>query len=97
MECYASVSAIENWHRELITKHFTLVVDNHALLYLKSTTLKTQILQRYAMRLNQFSFTILYNPGTKHSLVDSISRFVPVNKDAVDLTSSVPVKQPWEI
>src|SRR5579859_1942944 len=96
LECYASVSAIENWHRELITKHFTLVVDNHALLYLKSTTLKTQILQRYAMRLNQFSFTILYNPGTKHSLVDSISRFVSVKKEDIDLTSSEIVEQPWE-
>jgi len=94
-ELYGFLVACDVWRPYLLGKLFYVVTDNHALLYVKRTTMKTAIIQRYILRLSEFMFYIIYHPGILHSIVDSISRYTPVYVGHEQMESIEKADQPW--
>jgi RNase H-like domain found in reverse transcriptase/Integrase zinc binding domain/Reverse transcriptase (RNA-dependent DNA polymerase) len=95
LELLGVLTALEVWKQYLISIEFTIVTDSVSLLYLKSTTMKPQILQRYALKISEFRFKILYSPGCRLNVVDSLSRYVPVPVTNETFVPIINNDQPW--
>ena len=76
-ECYAAIYAIERWERYLKPNRFILYTDhkNLALLFNFARIFKGNKLWRWALRLQEYSFTVTARPGTAHIVSDYLSRY----------------------
>ena len=68
------VYTIRQFEIHLVGKSFILVTDHQALQYLASSRALNRSLTRWALFLQDFSFTIKYRPGKLNNNVDGLSR-----------------------
>ncbi len=88
-EALACIWACERWHMYLYGRSFTLRTDHQALTTLMSSSgmgHKPLRLHRWADRLNQYNYQLLFTPGKDNVVADFLSR------SAVEPTSTA--KQP---
>ena len=74
LEALAVVVAVGHFEAYLITHPFTIVTDHKALTFLNSAQHRNGRLARWAMKLQPFTFSIRYRPGSLHINADSLSR-----------------------
>ncbi len=65
----------------LLGRHFTIITDNNALLYVKSSAKLEAIGQRWQAALAEFDYTIKYRPGKHNDGADALSRMPHQNLD----------------
>uniref|UniRef100_A0A158P4I8 RNA-directed DNA polymerase n=1 Tax=Tetranychus urticae TaxID=32264 RepID=A0A158P4I8_TETUR len=82
-ECLAIVWAVQKFRVYLEGIHFVVVTDHCALCHIHSKKQLPSRLQRYAMALQSFDFTVQYKSGTKHKDADCLSRY-PVDDNVLD-------------
>lgn len=90
-ECLAVIWAIEKGRCYLEGQHFTVITDHHSLLWLHNLKNPHGRLARWALRLQQFDYTIIHRPGKEHVVPDCLSRLNPpeisnitMNEDNLD-------------
>ena len=79
-EALACIWAVEHWHYYLYGRKFTLRTDHSSLTYLLgagNTGRKPMRLLRWASRLQEYNFDVVYRPGKDNSVVDCLSRNIP--------------------
>ena len=74
VECLAVVESVRHFEVYLDVQLFVLQTDHRALEHLLTAKLANKRLSRWALRLQGFSFTIVYRPGTANANVDALSR-----------------------
>ena len=77
-ECYAAIHAIEKWEKYLKVRHFTLYTDHQNLstLFNFARIFKGNKLWRWALRLQEYSFTVTARPGSQQVVSDYLSRYI---------------------
>lgn len=83
-ELLAIVWCIEKLRPYLEGSKFSVITDHHSLIWLNNLKNPTGRLARWAVRLQQYDFTILHRKGKDHVVPDLLSRAVP-NIDEVKL------------
>ena len=79
LEAAALIWALETFRPYIEGVHVTIRTDHAPLEYIKSKTNKCKRLERWALRLQEFRFTIQPRPGSQQKHVDALSRApVPV-------------------
>lgn len=82
-ECLAVVFAIDKFRPYLEGLPFTVITDHYSLLWLMRMSDPTGKLARWAVKLQQFPFTIEHRPGKLNALPDALSRapleIAPIN------------------
>ena len=73
-ECLAMVSALKHFAVYLVGRHFTIETDHRALRFIHSMANSYARLTRWAMALQQYSFTVRYRPGKENGNADGLSR-----------------------
>jgi hypothetical protein len=73
-ECLAIVWAVKKYRPYLEEGHFSLRTDNKALLWLNTAKESSAKLTRWALLLQEFSFTVEHCPGKQNELPDLLSR-----------------------
>uniref|UniRef100_H3AIW1 Gypsy retrotransposon integrase-like protein 1 n=1 Tax=Latimeria chalumnae TaxID=7897 RepID=H3AIW1_LATCH len=58
----------------LLECHFTVLMDNNPLVYVKSTTQLDATSQRWIAKLAEFDFEVKYHPGRNNTSADGLSR-----------------------
>ena len=89
-ECLAVVWAVGVFEVYLSGAPFTVVTDHAPLQWLPTKRLANSRLQRWALILSEFSFTVVHRAGTANGNADSISR-APVPGSAPDDDTTDPV------
>ena len=84
LEGLAVVAAVQHFQPYLITHPFTVETDHRALVFLTSAQHKNGRLARWAMKLQPYSFTVRYRPGSLNANADVLSR---VFEDTMDTES----------
>ena len=74
LEGLAVVAAVQHFQPYLITHPFTVETDHRALVFLTSAQHKNGRLARWAMKLQPYSFTVRYRPGSLNVNADVLSR-----------------------
>ena len=81
-EMLAVAWAVEQFKYQLTGRRFTLLTDHQPLSFLMKSQHLSGIYARWALRLQEFDFTITYRPGSANANADIISRFpLPVTDD----------------
>ena len=83
-EGLAVVYSVKKFHQYLFGKHVTIVTDHKPLLGLLSETVPIPVMaaariQRWALILAAYDYTLLYRSGRSHANADSMSRLPQVN------------------
>ena len=73
-ECMALHHSIKHYRPYLWGKRFEIVTDHNALKWLMNLRHPTPKLQRWALDLSEFDFTITHRAGTQNSNADALSR-----------------------
>ena len=73
-ECLAMESALKHFAVYLVGRRFTIETDHRALRFIHSMTNSNARLTRWAMALQQYSFTVRYRPGKENGNADGLSR-----------------------
>ena len=77
-EAAAIVESLREWRPFLLGKHFTVITDQKAISYMYNTKLKSKIkndkIARWRIELSQFSFDIVYRPGSENAAPDMFTR-----------------------
>ena len=74
IELLAVVKSIQHFQIYLLGTHFVLQTDHKALTYLDRFQNANKRLVRWAMSLQNYSFTVEYKPGSNNSNADALSR-----------------------
>ena len=93
LEGLAVVVAVQHFQPYLITHPFVVETDHKALVFLSTAQHKNGRLERWAMSLQPYSFTVRYRPGTSNSNADVLSRLF-VEEDQVQEQVGVPSEFP---
>lgn len=80
LECLAVVWAVSQLEPYLIDAEFDLETDHTALLWMLQNTSHNDRVQRWAIRLQEFSFQIKHRPGKELVVPDALSRLVDSNE-----------------
>ena len=97
-ECLAVVWAIKQFRIYVHGKHFKVITDHNALVWLMSIKDPTAKLARWSIYLQSYDFEIIHRQGRVHSNVDTLSRPVlstTVSTVAID-ESEVLITDPLE-
>ena len=95
-ECLAVVWAIGQFEVYLVDAPFTVITDHAALQWLPTKKMGNSRLQRWAMTLAEFSFTVIHRAGKLNGNVDSLSRVPLANSAPLD-DSIDPAIAPGEV
>ena len=84
-EGLAIVFGVKRFHQYLVGRHFCILSDHKPLQHLFRETSGIQVLasariQRWALILGAYDYTILYKPGSQHNNADLLSR-LPLSKE----------------
>ena len=76
-ECFAAIYAIEKWEKFLKPNKFVLDTDheNLSLSFNFAKIFKGYKLWRWALRLQEYNFTVTARPGTEQIVSDYLSRY----------------------
>ena len=95
-EALACIWACEHWHYYLYGRKFTLRTDHSALTTLlagSTTGRKPMRLLRWADRLHQYNFDVVYRPGKENNVADLLSRavqsLVPSQVSSVEINADL--------
>lgn len=75
-ECLAVLWSVEKFRPYLEGSQFTVVTDHHSLLWLHNLKDPVGRLARWAVRLQQYNFTMRHRKGSAHVVPDALSRAV---------------------
>jgi hypothetical protein len=75
-ECLALVWAVDKFHRYVFGRHFIVETDHRPLTYLSASKTTSARLQRWALALQEYSFTVTPIAGERNHEADVLSRFV---------------------
>lgn len=88
-ELLCVVWALEKLRPYIEGSHFTVITDHYSLIWLHNLKDPNGRLSRWAVRLQQFDFTIIHRKGKNHVVPDYLSRSVPlVDCDTVNISPS---------
>lgn len=73
-ECLAVVWGIGQFEPYLIGAPFTVVTDHSALMWLPTKRFDNARITRWALKLQEFSFTVVHRAGTANANADALSR-----------------------
>lgn len=73
-EMFAIVESVKKWHQYLIGRHFHIFTDKKSLKNLLVQTIQTPEQQKWAAKLQEFSFDINYKPDKSNLVEDALSR-----------------------
>ena len=91
-ECLAAVFAMKQYRHYLLGRHFQLLTDHSPLQWLSAQKMEG-LLCRWALAIQEYSFTIKYHKGNQNSNADALSRRVhPEVTTAATQVSSDPFK-----
>lgn len=91
-ECLAVIYAIEKLKPYLLGTKFTVITDHYSLKWLNSIKDPVGRIARWAVRLQQYDFTIVHRKGKDHAVPDALSRAVP---KVDEITLEEPVQDKW--
>eukprot|EP00884_Botryococcus_braunii_P007052 jgi/Botrbrau1/16348/Bobra.178_1s0001.1 len=75
-ECLALVWAIEKFRHFLDGRHFIVYTDHAALQWLNTERHANSKLERWALRLQEYTFTVIHKKGEENLVADCLSRCV---------------------
>lgn len=75
-ELLAVISAIMKFRPYIEGSHFTVITDNSSLKFLRNFKEPTGRLARWALKLQQFDFTVIHRKGSQNVIPDALSRSV---------------------
>ena len=73
-EILALIFAIKQFKYYLTNQHFKVFTDHKPLTYVLTSKNLKSVLERYALLLSEYSFEILYLPGSQNTAADAMSR-----------------------
>jgi len=74
-ECLALVWATHKFRYYLHGRQFLVHTDHKSLEWLQSTRFDNNKVERWALRLQEFAFDVVYKPGEENVVADCLSRF----------------------
>jgi len=95
LEALAIVEGTRHYHQYLAGRPFVIVTDHVSLTYLNSLKAGRDRLQRWAIHLQGYTFTVKYKPGKKLTHADGLSRreYPPsetvIDKEALDVEAFI--------
>lgn len=91
-EMFAITESVKKWRQYLIRRHFHIFTDQKSLKNLLAQTFQTPEQQKWASKLQGFSFDISYKPGKANLVADALSRKYgdPTPNDICMTLSSTP-------
>jgi len=91
-ELFAITEAVKKWRQYLVGRHFKIFTDQKSLKELLTQTIQTPEQQKWAVKLQGFSFDIHYKPGNPNLVADALSRQFSDTSDSplMAITSAVP-------
>lgn len=75
-ECLAVLEGVKKYHIYLHGTKFKIITDHKALIWLMTHKDPSSKLMRWALKLQQYQFTIEHRAGAKHANADTLSRLV---------------------
>lgn len=98
LELLAVVWAVKYFRCYLTGVHFALVTDHSAIKWLLSLKDSTSRLTRWALKLQQYNYTVVHKPGKKHLNADALSRAVlKLNQEVLPVMDLDAIRQEQRI
>ena len=76
-ECATVRDAIKHFNQYLAGRHFTVITDAEALVWLKSVRYPKGRLAAWIMEIQMHDFAVIHRPGAENRNVDALSRHDP--------------------
>jgi hypothetical protein len=90
LECLAIVYSVDKLRHFLHGTQFVIKTDHHALCWLMKVKDPNGRLCRWALRMMEYDFKIVYNSNKNHGDVDCLSRFPLDMKPDEDISADIP-------